>query len=130
MSAALLSAFVTARPAAEEVAVLYVPAGVAARVHHADGQAREYVPLLPDESTYVVVPGDAGRIGWGAVPCWHPTLRSLRNGRHETDRDAWHAAARVVGEGVVYVRYELVTRYGRPRWTATGIRLSEIGAAA
>ncbi|MFC4062789.1 hypothetical protein ACFOWE_31245 [Planomonospora corallina] len=129
-----VAAFVIARPAGDEVAVVYVPAGAAVRVHHPDGQTRDYMPNLPQAATYAAIPGDGQAIGWGAVPCWHPTVRSLRNQRHPLDRAAWHAAARAVGDGVVYVRYARREHHGRTRWTAIGHRphlpAQQIGACA
>jgi hypothetical protein len=111
-------AAVEAFPSAFEVAILHLPAGAVARVHHPFG-VREYCPLLVECEVYAVVPGFKDVIGWGAVPCWHPSLRSVRNGRHRLDQSAWHHAADLLkNAGVVYVGYEERDYYGRPRWTA------------
>ncbi|GAA4221396.1 hypothetical protein FHR32_005068 [Streptosporangium album] len=129
MSAIATRLLVEARPTATEVAILHVPAGAVARVHHPAG-VREYTPLLPEESWYAVVPGDKDLIGWGAVPCWYGSLAGIRNGRHRLDRDAWHAAARELRSGgVTYVQYEVRDYYGNPRWTATGVRVDSAGGA-
>lgn len=109
---------VEASPSAFDVAILHVPAGGMARVRHPHG-VRDYRPLLAGEDVYAVVPGWAQVIGWGAVPCWHPTLRGVKNGRHRLDRAAWEDAAALLRMvPVVYVAYERRDCYGTPRWTA------------
>lgn len=114
---------VEAYPSAVEVAVVRLPAGAVARVHHPSG-VREYEPQLSDEAFLVVIPGDRDAIGWGWSQGWYETLRGIRNGHRPMNREAWHAAARAVelGAEVVYVRYERVDYHGNPMWTATGIR--------
>lgn len=113
---------VEAYPSATEVAVIHLPAGATARVHHPDG-VREYTPMLPDVEDYAVIPGDKDLTGWGAVPCWHGSLAGVRNGRHRLDRDAWHAAATALrAVGVVYVQYEARSYHGKARWTAVSVR--------
>ncbi|MFI7691715.1 hypothetical protein ACIBQ6_21790 [Nonomuraea sp. NPDC049655] len=108
---------VEATPSAFEVAILHLADHATARVHHPFG-VKEYTPLLVEDDVYVVVPGWADVIGWGAV-CWHYTLRGVRNGRHRLDRDAWHAAAELLHTNpVVYVTFERRDYYGTPRWTA------------
>ena len=114
---------VEARPAAVEVAVIHLPPGSLARVHHPDG-TREYAPDFPDTPYYVVVPGDVSAIGWGWNVGWYGSLTGVRNGKHRLDRAAWHEAAKALrSASVVYVRYEALAYYGKPRWTATGIRV-------
>jgi hypothetical protein len=126
---------VEAHPSAFEVAILHLTAGAAARVHHPFG-VREYRPLLVEDDVYVVVPGFKEVIGWGAVPCWHYSLRGIRNGRHRLDRPAWHEAARLLTcTPVAYVRFEERDYYGKPRWTAVeasveAARLAKQGGAA
>ncbi len=107
-------------PAPTEVALVRVTEGGVARVHHPSG-VRDYSdPFQP----LLVVPGDRDVIGWGWAEGWYGSLRGVRNGRHRLDRDAWHAAARVVeqGAGVAYVQYEIRDYYSKPRWTAVGVR--------
>ncbi|MFB4265392.1 hypothetical protein [Nonomuraea sp. GTA35] len=119
--------YLEAFPSAFEVAILHLPNGVAARVHHPFG-VKEYRPLIVEESTFVVVPGWADVIGWGAV-CWHYTLRGVRNGRHRLDRAAWHDAATLLQMSpVVYVTYEKRDSYGKPRWTAVDAGVEPLAA--
>lgn len=109
---------VEAFPSSFDVAILHLPAGAVARVHHPSGM-REYRPLLVDVEVYAIVPGFAQVIGWDAVPCWYYSLRGIRNGRHRLDRDAWHKAADALKHsGIAYVTYEQIDYYGKPRWTA------------
>lgn len=114
-------------PKETEVAVVQVPEGGVARVHHPSG-VREYTPSLVDipevASWFLVVPGDREAIGWGWSEGWYGSLRGVRNGHHRLDRDAWHQAARAVERGAVvaYVQYEARDYYGTPRWTAVGVR--------
>ncbi len=110
-------------PAATEVAVVELPAGVVAVVHHPGGERREYSD--PEQVQILVVPGDREAIGWGWSYGWYGSLRGVRNGRHRLDRDAWHEAARAVEAGarVAYVRYEVRDYYGKPRWTAVAVRV-------
>ncbi|WP_326646583.1 hypothetical protein OG884_18315 [Streptosporangium sp. NBC_01755] len=124
MSALTVSSLVVeARPSAVEVAVLHLPPGSLARVHHPD-RTREYTPGFPDIPYYVVVPGDNSAIGWGWNVGWYGSLTGVRNGRHRLDRDAWHAAAKALrSASVVYVRYEALTYYSATRWTAVGVRV-------
>lgn len=130
MSAVATRLLVEARPAAVEVAILHIPAGATARVHHPAG-VREYTPMLPEEPWYAVIPGDKDLIGWGAVPCWYGSLAGVRNGRHKLDRNAWHAAATELrSAGVVYVRYERHDYFGHPRWTAVGVRVDALSSPA
>ena len=117
MNAETMPATVRVFPFAYEVAIVKLPVGATARVHHPAG-VREYVPSLPIPY-FVVVPGDRETIGWGWAVGWYESLRGIRNGRHRLDRDAWHAAARLLARAdVVYVRYEVRDYYGKPRWTA------------
>lgn len=115
---------VEAYPSTTEVAVVSLPAGAVARVHHPSSVVREYEPQLSDEAILVVIPGDRDAIGWGYSQGWYKTPRGLRRGHRPMNRDAWHAAARAVelGAEVVYVQYEQVDYYGKPTWTAVGIR--------
>ena len=120
---------VEAFPAAFEVAILHLPAGSMARVHHPSGM-REYRPLLVQEDVYAVVPGFAQVIDWGAVPCWHYTLKGIRNGRHRLDRAAWHDAAALLALApVVYISYERRDHFGKPRWTAVDAGVEPLGAS-
>lgn len=113
---------IEAHPTSTEVAILTLPVGAVARVHHPSG-VREYSPELLDVPWYAVVPGDKDRIGWGAVPCWYGGLRGIRNGRHALDRDAWHEAADALeAGGVAYVAYERLPYFSNLRWTATSVR--------
>lgn len=117
-----MTTHVEAYPSATEVAVIHVPAGATARVHH-PSEVQEYTPPLPEVPWYAVIPGDRDLTGWGAVPCWHGSLAGVRNGRHGLDRDAWHAAAKALRTvGVVYVQRELIDHHGTPRWTAVSVR--------
>lgn len=122
---------VEAYPFATEVAIVALPAGAVARVHHPSG-VREYEPQLGDEAFLVVIPGDRDAIGWGWSQGWYETPRGLRRGHRPVNRDAWHAAARAIelGAEVVYVRYEQVDYYGKSLWTAVGIRVEAGGEAA
>ncbi|MEU6725590.1 hypothetical protein ABZ917_17935 [Nonomuraea wenchangensis] len=113
MSALLVEAF----PGVFEVAILHLPAGATARVHHPSGPRDYRQPL--DVAAYAVIPGDRTAIGWGAVPCWYYDVRGIRNGRHALDRAAWQDAAALLRmTPVVYVTFEQVDYYGRSRWTA------------
>lgn len=116
MSAARL--IVGARPSVVEVAVLHVPAGAVAVVEHPYG-VREYVPELRDVEAWAVVPGSPDTLGWRAVPCWYYTLSGIRNGRLKLDRQAWHAAAKLLRRTpVAYVQHEKRLYFGSWRWTA------------
>lgn len=118
MTTDTMPALVEAHPTAYEVAILKVPVGAVARVHHPAGPVREYVPPL-DIPYFVVVPGDRESIGWGWTEGWYGSLRGVRNGHVAMHREAWHAAARLLARAdVVYVRYELRDYYGKPTWTA------------
>ncbi|HEY9370994.1 hypothetical protein [Streptomyces sp.] len=109
---------VGARPSVVEVAVLRVPAGAVAAVEHPYG-VREYEPELRDVEAWAVVPGSPDTLGWHAVPCWYYTLAGIRNGRLKLDRQAWHAAAKLLrSEPVIYVRHEKQLYFGSWRWTA------------
>lgn len=120
---AVAGTIVEAHPAAVEVAVVHLPKGSLARVHHPAG-TQEYAPQFPDVPYYVVVPGDREAIGWGWTHGWYGSLTGIRNGHHRLNRDAWHAAARALKTApVVYVQYEAITYYGKPRWTATSVRV-------
>ncbi|GAA3417732.1 hypothetical protein [Streptosporangium vulgare] len=120
---AVAGTIVEARPTAVEVAVIHLPTGSLARVHHPAG-TQEYAPDLPDVPWYVVVPGDNSAIGWGWNVGWYGSLTGVRNGRHRLDRAAWHEAAKALRTvSIVYVRYEALTYYGKPRWTATSVRV-------
>ncbi|MFD9949997.1 hypothetical protein ACFWYW_28445 [Nonomuraea sp. NPDC059023] len=124
MSAPAIS-LVQAYPSPFEVAVLHLVDGAVARVHHPFG-VKDYHPSPFEDEAYAVIPGDKNAIGWGAVPCWHYSLRGIRNGRHRLDRAAWHAAAALLRMGpVVYVTYEERDYYGKPRWTAVAARPAE-----
>lgn len=108
---------IEAFPSAYDVAVLKLPPGVTARVHHPAG-VREYEPPLPTRY-FAVAPGERETIGWGWAVGWYESLQGIRNGHHRLDREAWHAAARLLARAdVVYVRYEVRDYYGKPRWTA------------
>lgn len=121
---------VEARPTATEVAILALPVGAGARVHHPDG-VREYEPAIDDVPYYVVVPGDKDAIGWGWAVGWFGGLSGIRNGRHRLDRDAWHEAAKALkAGGVAYVMYEARDYFGKPRWTATGVRWTALSVPA
>jgi len=118
-----LGVLVEARPSRVEVAILHLPVGCVARVHH-PGRVQEYAPQLPDVAWYAVVPGDREAIGWGWSEGWYGSLTGVRNGKHRLDRDAWHEAAKALRtSSVVYVRYEALTYYGKTRWTATSVRV-------
>lgn len=117
---------VEASPAEYEVAILKLPVGSVARVHHPAGPVREYVPPL-DVPYFVVVPGDLETIGWGWTEGWYESLKGIRNGHLEMHREAWHAAARLLARAdVVYVRYEVRDYYGKPRWTAVRAEVREV----
>lgn len=111
-------------PSRTEVAIVHVPQGGVAVVHHRSG-VREYTYSLPDVPTFLVVPGDREAIGWGWSQGWYGSLRGVRNGRHRLDRQAWHDAARAVDRGaqVAYVQYETRDYHGKDRWTAVGVRV-------
>lgn len=112
----------SARPEPYEVVVAHAPAGGVVRVHNPYGYV-EFASELPDTPLIVVVPGDREVLGWGVNVLRYLALGRIRNGRHKLDRAAWdqaHAAIR--RGGLVYVHYEVTEYYGRPRWTATGIR--------
>lgn len=118
MSAETRLATVDAFPSAYEVAILKLPIGVNARVHHPAGPVREYVPPLP-VPYFVIVPGDRETIGWGWTEGWYESLKGIRNGHLAMHREAWHAAARLLARAdVVYVRYEQRDYYGKQTWTA------------
>lgn len=126
LALAVAGTIVEARPAAVEVAVIHLPSGSLARVHHPDG-TREYAPGLPGVPYYVVVPGDNSAIGWGWNVGWHESLTRIRNGHHKTNRDAWHDAAKALRTNdVVYVQYEARDYHGKPRWTAVGVRVEGV----
>ncbi|MEW9530562.1 hypothetical protein [Microbispora sp. NPDC049125] len=115
-----------AHPEATEVVVANLPGGSTLRVHHPSGP-RDYTHNVwdefPDLPFIPVVPGDREAIGWGCYLSEFGSLRGVRNGHIPRNREAWHAAAKVLrGGGVVYVRYELQDYYGKPTWTATGVR--------
>lgn len=119
-----------AYPSETEVAILRLPPGGVARVFHPFG-VREYRQELDDVEAFAVVPGDKDVIGWGAVPCWHYGLAGIRNGRHELDRLAWHDAAALLDMvPVVYVAYEQIEYFGRPRWVAVDAGIEPLGAEA
>ncbi|MFF4777535.1 hypothetical protein ACFY05_32230 [Microtetraspora fusca] len=107
-----------------DVAVVKLPAGGIARVHHPSGP-RDYPPVPRDEPVFLVVPGDRERLGGGATHSIYYDETGLRNGRHRHDRAVWHAAARAARRGdvgdVVLIHHEEQTRYGRTRWAATGL---------
>ena len=125
MNAETMSATVEVFPFAYEVAIVKLPVGATARVHHPAG-LREYVPSLPIPY-FAVVPGDREAIGWDAVPCWYSSLTGVRNSHHRLDRRAWHDAARLLARAdVVYVRYEVRDYYGKPRWTAVRAEVREV----
>jgi hypothetical protein len=113
-------------PAPAEVAVVNLPPGTTARVHHAHG-VREYQGVSPDMATVVVAVGDVGLLGWGAPGVVYLSLQQVRNGRHRLDRDVWHQAIRLIqrGGGVAYVQHEQRDYYGKPRWTAIGVRAED-----
>jgi hypothetical protein len=126
----VLNPVVDVHPADNEVAVIHLPKGVSARVHHPNGLVREMHPAdvyaIPDLPLIVTVTGDAEAIGWGATVCRYLELRPIRNYRHRSDRPAWEDAAKAVSRGgVAYVQYEQVDYHGKPRWTAVGIRTDE-----
>ena len=112
-------------PAATEVAVVDLPAGVVAVVHHPGGERREYSD--PDQAQILVVPGDREAIDWGWSYGWYGSLRGVRNGHRPMNRAAWHEAARAVqaGADVAYVQYEVRDYYGKPRWTAVAVRVED-----
>jgi hypothetical protein len=125
VNAETMPATVEAFPSAYDIAILKLPIGVTARVHHPAG-VREYAPPLP-VPYFAVVPGDRETIGWGAVPCWYSSLTGVRNGHHRLDRRAWHDAARLLARAdLVYVRYEVRDYYGKPRWTAVRAEVREV----
>ena len=114
---------VEAYPLPAEVAVVAVPVGGVARIHHPSGAVMDYAPPSAAEAWIAVVPGDKDLIGWGCVPCWYGSPRGVRNGHHQLDRAVWHdAAAQVCRQGVVYVVHELQDYYSRQRWTAVSCR--------
>lgn len=116
-----------AYPSQTEVAILHLPPGSVARVFHPFG-VREYRDAL-DTEAFAVVPGDKDLIGWGAVPCWYYSLAGIRNDRHKLDRAAWHDAAALLDMvPVVYVAYEQVDYFGRPRWVAVDAGIEPLGA--
>lgn len=113
---------VIARPAVHEVAIVALSPGERVRILHA-GQVRDYTPDLPDVRFFAVVPGDRSAIGWGWSVGWYGSLTGVRNGHHELDRDAWHAATRALRRGgIAYVSYVQRLWFGEPRWTANGYR--------
>jgi hypothetical protein len=113
---------IIARPASHEVAIIPLDAGERLRVRHPDN-VRDYTPDLFDVPRVAVVPGDRKVIGWGWMIGWYGSLASVRNGHHDQDRDAWHAAASALKRGgVAYVSYVQRLYYGEPRWTANGYR--------
>lgn len=123
-----------ARPSVVEVAILRVPAGAVVVVEHPYG-VREYEPHI-DVDQYAAVPGSRDVLGWGVGVCWYSSLQGLRNGRHRLDREAWHAAARLLrSESTVYVRHEKRLHFGTWRWTAvdastTSLTEQQVGAAS
>lgn len=121
---------VGARPSVVEVTILRVPAGALAVVEHPSGQVREYEYGL-DVDQYAAIPGSRDVLGWGAGVCWYSSLLGVRNGRHLLDRDAWHAAARLLrSESVVYVRHEQRLHFGSWRWTAVSASAEPVLAEA
>jgi hypothetical protein len=114
---------VDVRPAATEVAVIHLPPGSVARVHHPAGH-RDYTGSFHDLPIIMVIPGDRDTIGWGWTHGEYFSLQRIRNGHHQLDRPVWHDAVRAVrGGGVVYIRFEQRDWYGKQRWAATGLRL-------
>ncbi|MET8985933.1 hypothetical protein ABZW49_10830 [Nonomuraea wenchangensis] len=113
---------VVARPAVHEVAIVALQPGERVRVLHTAG-VRDYTPDLPDVAYFAVVPGHRETLGWGWQVGWYMSLTRVRNGHHDLDRDAWHAATRALQRGgVAYVSYVQRLYYGEPRWTANGYR--------
>ena len=126
MNAETIPALVEAFPAAYEVAILKLAAGTTARVHHPAGPVREYVPPL-SIPYFAVVPGDVETIEWGWCVGWYESLKGIRNGHHRLNREAWHAAARLLARAdVVYVRYEQRDYYGKQTWTAVRAEVREV----
>lgn len=114
---------VVARPAVHEVAIIAVDPGEWVRVRRPSGIYHHYTPDLPEVQFYAVAPGDREAIGWGWSIGWYGSLTGVRNGHHDQDRDAWHAATRALHRGgVAYVSYVQRLYHGSPRWTANGYR--------
>jgi hypothetical protein len=129
MSASSDTTVTVVRPGPAEIAVAYLPDGGTVRVRRADGTVRDVASLLPGEPLAVASPGDAARLGWGGTDVTGFGLSVIRNLHHRLDRPVWHKAARAVRHGgVVYVRLEQRDYYGKPRWTAVGLR-TERGTA-
>jgi hypothetical protein len=114
---------VDVHPASREVAIVNLPPGTTARVHHAHG-VRDYSGLGPEQSTILTAVGDVELLGWGGPAVVYLEIRQIRNGRHRRDREAWQAAVRAIqGGGVAYVQYEQRDYYGKSRWAAIGFRV-------
>jgi hypothetical protein len=110
------------RPEINEIAVVNLPAGQTARVHHPTG-ARDWTAWLPGEPLIATIPCDVDHIGWGCSIVAYLHIRAIRNGRHRRDRAVWDQAVRALrSEPVVYVRLEQREYYGRDVWTAVSVR--------
>lgn len=117
-----------ARPSVVEVAILRIPAGAVAVVEHPSGQVREYEPHLLVEQ-YAAIPGSRDVLGWGVGSAWYSTLEGVRNNKLRLDRDAWHAAARLLRSvPVVYIRHEKRLHRGSWRWTAVEASSESVSA--
>lgn len=113
------------RPGRNEVAVVSLPPGGVARVHHPAGP-RDWAPSLPGERLIATIPCDVDHIGWGASICSYLGVRAIRNGRHRRDRAVWDEAVKALrGHAVVYVRMERGDYYGRAVWTAAAVRTED-----
>jgi hypothetical protein len=109
------------RPEINEIAVVNLPVGQAARVHHPSGP-RVWAPP-PGERLIAEIPCDNTHIGWGVVITSYIAVGAIRNGRHRRDRAVWHEAARAVRrQPVVYVAMDQREYYGRHVWTAISVR--------
>ncbi len=119
----LTSRITRLRPAPTEVALAHLPADAAVRVEFG-GRVRDHGPLFAGEPLVLTFAGED--LPWGCRVCEYGSLRLVRNGRHQLDRDLWDEAVKgVTGYGVAYVRFEQQFYFNRQRWTAADLRFDE-----